>query len=952
MRTTIEIRGARENNLNNVDVEIPRDKLVVVTGMSGSGKSSLAFETLYAEGQRRLMASMSSFAKRFIQQIKKPDVDFVSGLSPVISIDQKTVGKNPRSTVGTLTDIGDYMRMLFATIGQPHCPDCEEALRVLTPIQMMEHVLSLPRGTEVEVRAPAWRPFGDDWETLLEAIRVNGYRRIRVDGEIIDLGEDVELSEDRAPWVDVIVDRFVVADHIDRAVVASLEHARKIGDGLVSFHVLDVLTSKQQRAFYAGFGCLEHQRMSMDLRHREFTFNDPLGACVTCSGLGTAKRAWPPLLTPDPTRSLRDGALLREAMNADKNTSGGRQMYSLSQHYGFSLDEPFESLPDIARKVLFYGTDGESIPIRVPPDARQGHHHEGKEMTFQGIIPWIERWYRHYRKHGDANVWSEDYFKKVMVEYNCPDCEGARLKKVRRLVKVSDRNISELGDLHLVDLLAFLDDLTFPARHEVVGRILLQEITGRLRTLIDIGLDYLSLNRRAATLSGGESQRIRLSTQIGSGLMGMLYVLDEPSIGLHPKDNAKMIGTLRRLVDIGNTVVVVEHDEDTIRAADHIIEMGPGPGIHGGNVVVTGPPAVIEEHTESPTGQFLSGRRKIAVPDTRRAPGERWLEVRGARHNNLADVDARIPLGLFVAITGASGSGKSSLLLDIVHKKLINLLQDSRVLSGEHDAFLGSEHVDAVVHIDQSPIGRSPRSNPATYIGFYDHIRKIFAKSDIAVARGWTPARFSFNVKGGRCEECAGEGTITTKLSFMPDVEVVCPTCKGARYNAETLEATHKGKTIYDVLELSIEEGVAYFADQKTIHRKISVLHELGLGYLKIGHPAPILSGGEAQRVKLAEQLGKLKRGKHILYLLDEPTTGLHMADVGRLLESLGRLVDRGHTVVVIEHNLDVIKTADWVIDLGPEGGHRGGRILAAGKPEDIAACDASHTGTFLRLAL
>jgi excinuclease ABC subunit A len=949
MRTTIQVQGARENNLQNIGVEIPRDKLIVVTGVSGSGKSSLAFDTIYAEGQRRLLASMSTFAKRFIGQLKKPDVDFVNGLSPVVSIDQKTVGSNPRSTVGTMTDISDYLRMLFATMGTPHCPLCGEVLAIRSPHQMMEHLLSLPRGIEVEVRAPVYKIHGEDYEYLFEQIRVNGYRRARIDGKPHDLGEHIELSEDEEHSVEAVIDSFVVSPGIDQQVVTSLEHGLKLGDGLLGFHVLGRKSDDPAvKKFYKEFGCARHRLVAGEMQQVQFTFNDPAGACPTCSGIGTAMRVHPSLLVPDPRRSLNQGAFVHAAMSNNPDSWGGRQLYSLAAHYKFSLDTPFKDLAKKHVDVLLYGTKGDQIEVLVPPGAKYGQQHAGKKIKFAGIVNQLEHYYRQYRKQGTSNAGMDEYLKKVMVEYDCPECGGARLKRARRLVTVEGRNLFEIGEMHLAQLLQFLKSIKPPAKQRAIADIITREVATRLELLIAIGLDYLNLNRRSATLSGGESQRIRLSSQIGSGLMGMLYVLDEPSIGLHPKDNVKMIETLKRLRDLGNTVIVVEHDADTIRSADHVLEIGPGPGVHGGQIVAEGPLKKILTDGKSLTGKYLSGKKSIAMPAQRRPRNGKALVVRGARQNNLKNINVEIPLGQFVCVTGASGSGKSSLIHSIVHKRLYSLLHDSRVFAGEHDELTGSEHVSDVIDIDQSPIGRSSRSNPATYIGFYDAIRTLFANTDDAKRRRFTASTFSFNVKGGRCEECAGEGTITTQLSFMPDVEVLCPTCKGARYSKETLEVKYNDKNIAEVLDMPIEEGHEFFSDEPSIARKIAVLADLGLGYLKLGHPSTILSGGEAQRVKLAGELSKLKRGKHNLYILDEPTTGLHFADIDRLLQSLNRLVENGHSVVVIEHNLDVIKTADHIIDLGPEGGHKGGELIASGTPEQVAACKASHTGRFL----
>ncbi|MBI1925939.1 excinuclease ABC subunit UvrA, partial [Candidatus Poribacteria bacterium] len=701
--------------------------------------------------------------------------------------------------------------------------------------------------------------------------------------------------------------------------------------------------------FYKDLGCPEHRILMGELGPHHFTFNEPIGACVTCSGLGTYLQVHPALLVHDKARSIAGGAFVREAFNYDIDRWDGRIMYSLAQHYGFDLDAPFKDLPDEVVSILFYGTKGEKFQIVLPEGAKQADKHIGREIRFDGIINRIDRHYRHYRKKGTAHSGMEEYLRKVMVEHTCPDCKGTKLKRQRLLVTIKGKTIHEVGEMHLEELKDFMENIPMIEKKSEAGTRVVKEITSRLELLIGIGLDYLNLNRRSATLSGGESQRIRLSTQIGSGLMGMLYVLDEPSIGLHPKDNVKMIETLRQLRDIGNTVIVVEHDESTIRAADHIIELGPGPGIHGGKVVAEGSIDEILANPASLTGQYLNGVRKIELPSIRRELNGSCLIIRGARENNLRNIDVEIPLGVFVCITGTSGSGKSTLMNEIIYKKLYSLFHDSRVLSGEHDTIEGYEYINDVINIDQSPIGRSPRSNPATYIGFYDNIRKLFASTPKSIARGYTTSRFSFNVKGGRCEECSGEGSIITKLHFMPDVEVPCPTCKGARYNEETLEVTYNGKNIAEVLDMSIEEGVEFFADQRLISHKLGVLNDLGLGYLKLGHPATILSGGEAQRVKLADELGKIKRGRHNLYILDEPTTGLHLADIQKLLDSLNRLVDAGHTVLVIEHHLDVIKTADYIIDLGPEGGHKGGEIIAKGVPEEICQIPRSYTGQFLK---
>ena len=952
MRQTVAVKGARENNLQNIEVEIPRDQLVVVTGISGSGKSSLAFDTVYAEGQRRFLESMSTYAKRFITQLKKPDVDFVDGLSPVVSIEQKTITMNPRSTVGTMTDLQDFLRMLFATIGVAHCPYCEGEIPIRSHYQILERMLSMPEGTEVEIHAPVFKIYGEDYDYLFDDIRTKGCRHVRIDGVEHDISEEIELDPDQEYDIQVIVDKFFVKKEIDKQVLASLEHAMLVGEGFMRFDVqFPEDTETDAIEVLEGFGCPKHGVLMAELGPHHFTFNEPTGACVTCSGLGTYLQVHPNLLVPDKSRSIADGAFVHQAFNYDPDRWDGRTMYSLAGHYGFDLNVPFADLPEKIIDILYHGTHGEEFPILQPEGARPvERRHLGRNIRFDGIITRIDRHYRRYRKQGEAHSGMEEYLRKVMVERTCPDCHGAKLKRQRLLVTIDGQTIHDVGELHFEELRDFLLAITdMPEKQREAGNRVIKELTTRINLLLGIGLDYLNLNRRSATLSGGESQRIRLSTQIGSGLMGMLYVLDEPSIGLHPKDNVKMIETLRKLRDIGNTVIVVEHDESTIRAADHIIELGPGPGIHGGKVVVQGELKTILDCPESLTGLYMSGQREIPRPEQRRNLNGTFLSITGASENNLRNIDVDIPLGVLICITGASGSGKSTLVNEILYKKLHSLYHDSRTLYGAHDELEGHQHLNDVINIDQSPIGRSPRSNPATYIGFYDNIRKLFASTPLALARDYTASRFSFNVKGGRCEECHGEGTITTKLHFMPDVEVVCPTCKGARYNEDTLDVTYNGKNISEILNMSIEEGVAFFADQRLIHHKLNVLYQLGMGYLQIGHPATILSGGEAQRVKLASELGKIKRSKHNLYILDEPTTGLHIADVQKLLDSLNRLVDSGHTVVVIEHHLDVIKTADHVIDLGPEGGHKGGEVLAQGTPEEIAKVKASYTGQFLK---
>ena len=953
IRTTIDVQGARVHNLKNISVELPRDQLTVVTGLSGSGKSSLAFDTIYAEGQRRYMESLSTYAKRFIAQVEKPDVDFVYGLSPVVSIEQKTIARNPRSTVGTLTDVSSYLNLLFATIGEAHCPYTGEPTPVKTGSQILESILALPENAEVELRAPFFQVYGEDPEFIFNEVRKLGCRYVEIDGERVDLTEHVPEALPGDPKLIAVVDRLVLVSGVEKQLKAAIEHALRVGDSLMSAAVVGGTTKTVAREFAKTFGSPTHALAYGDIIPDFFMFNNPESACRTCGGIGTDKQTHQDLLITNPERSIRDGCFLRDALNYRPDNHRGYTIYSLGEKYGFDLDTPWRELAEEARDVILHGTRGEPLQLQIPPDAKV--RKEGWlrwQWPFPGIAGGIERNYRRYRQQDVANSGMEAWLDRVMVEHICPDCHGSRLRATRLLFKVAGRNIDEFGGMNFDELRPFLDTIEPTGPRAEAGRQIVREIVRRIDLLLGIGLDYLNFNRASGTLSGGEAQRIRLSTQIGSGLMGMLYVLDEPSIGLHPKDNVKMIETLRSLRDLGNTVIVVEHDEDTIRAADHLLELGPGPGIHGGDVVVAGTLDEILRCPESPTGQYLSGQRRIETPTERREINGKSLVVRGARENNLKEVDVEIPLGQFVCVSGASGSGKSTLVNEILYKELWKRLVDSRSLSGTHDALEGVDHVTRVINIDQSPIGRNSRSNPSTYVGFYDQIRNLFANTELAKARGYKPGRFSFNVKGGRCEECQGEGVIATKLYFMPDVEVVCGACKGQRFNAETLEVTHKGKNIADVLDMSIEEGVAFFEDRPGIGRKVKVLDDLGLGYLTLGQSATTLSGGEAQRIKLATELSKLQRRGHVLYILDEPTTGLHLADISKLLDCLHRLVDAGHTVLVIEHHLDVIKTADHVIDLGPEGGRGGGEVVAVGTPEQVAACPESHTGRYLRAHL
>ncbi|MEZ4860282.1 MAG: excinuclease ABC subunit UvrA [Caldilineaceae bacterium] len=952
MRTTISVKGAHENNLKNIDLEIPRDKFIVMTGISGSGKSSLAFETIYAEGQRRFLESLSAYSRKHVAQLQKPKVESILGLSPVISIEQKSVGRNPRSTVGTMTDIYDYLRVLFTTAGTAHCPYCHVAVPTRTPIQLAEHILSLPAGTLIEIDAPVFKIYGEDYPYLFGEIRTKGYRRMRIDDELVDLSEEFEVDETLTYDMEAVIDKFVVSPDLFKPLVVALENGLRVGEGFLRFRILSPL-KESATAFYANFTCPEHQIVAGELEPVYFSFNEPVGACPTCTGLGMYWYVQPDLLVIDPHKSLRQGALEPKAFHYDKDLWAGRMMYSLAEHYGFSLDTLWCELPAQARQVIMHGSGKEKITIVQTPGGSKGQdRHIGKRFPYEGIVGEIERRYRRYRREKTANTWVEEYMKRVMVERTCPDCQGRQLKQQRLLVTVGEKNIMELGDLTLGELRAYLATLPPFSRNPQAGAEIVREVIKRLDLLLDIGIDYLSLNRRATTLSGGESQRVRLSVQIGSELMGMLYVLDEPSIGLHPRDNLKMIETLKRLRDLGNTVIVVEHDETTMRAADHIIEIGPGPGEHGGEVVAQGCIDAILRHPCSLTGHFLTGRRQIPRPTQHRTPNGHALTVRGARENNLKQIDVTIPLDLLVCITGVSGSGKSTLINEILYKQLQVALQGSRILPGAHERIDGIELVSSLIDIDQTPIGRTPTSNPATYVGVFDPIRRLFVATAESQRRGYTPGRFSFNTKGGRCEECRGQGVIVTSLQFMADVEVLCHACHGSRYNEETLEITYQGKNIAQVLDLSIEEAACFFKATPAVAHKLQVLNQLGLGYLKLGQSSTTISGGEAQRIKLAHELGKIKRGGRTLYILDEPTTGLHLADIQRLLDALNQLVAAGNSVIVIEHHLDVIKCADWVIDLGPEGGKEGGYIVAQGPPEAIARCERSYTGNYLRSVL
>ena len=938
MNDRIFIKGAREHNLKNVDVELPRNKLVVLTGLSGSGKSSLAFDTLYAEGQRRYVESLSSYARQFLGQMEKPDVDYIEGLSPAISIDQKTTSKNPRSTVGTVTEIHDYLRLLYARIGIPHCPKCGREIRQQTVDQMVDQVLALPERTRIQVLAPVIRGRKGEHVKVLEDLKRDGYVRVRIDGEMRELDEEIHLEKNKKHTIEAVVDRLVVREGMNKRLTDSLETAMKVSGGLI---VLDVIDGEEM-LFSQNYACPDCGISLEELTPRMFSFNNPYGACPTCSGLGTLMRMDPELILPNRDLSLNEGALRVTGWNSGADGSiFNMYLAAMAERYGFSLDVPVKDLPREALDALLYGTKGEKLSLHYERDGRTTTY----SAPFEGVIPSLERRYRETNSPG-----MREEYEAYMSNIPCPDCRGQRLKPVSLAVTVGGLNIAALSDLSVRKARSFLSQLTLAEKEERIARQILKEIDNRLGFLCDVGLEYLTLSRSAGTLSGGEAQRIRLATQIGSSLMGVLYILDEPSIGLHQRDNDRLLQTLKHLRDIGNTVIVVEHDEDTMRQADYIVDIGPGAGVHGGEVVACGTAEEIMRNPNSLTGQFLSGARKIAVPAHRRKPtGE--LLVRGAREHNLKNIDVRIPLGVFTCVTGVSGSGKSTLVNEIVRKALSRDLNRARTRPGAHDGIDGIEALDKVIDIDQSPIGRTPRSNPATYTGMFDLIRNVFAGVPEAKARGYKANRFSFNVKGGRCEACAGDGIIKIEMHFLPDIYVPCDVCKGHRYNRETLEVRYKGKSIYDVLDMTVEQAMEFFENYKQIYRKLRTLYDVGLGYIKLGQPSTQLSGGEAQRIKLATELSRASTGR-TLYILDEPTTGLHMADVERLIEMLQKLTDAGNSVLVIEHNLDVIKTADHIIDLGPEGGDGGGTIVAQGTPEEVARVPESYTGQWLQKVL
>jgi excinuclease ABC subunit A len=937
MRDNIFVKGARENNLKNIDVEIPRDKLVVLTGISGSGKSSLAFDTIYAEGQRRYVESLSAYARQFLGQMEKPDVDYIEGLSPAISIDQKTTSRNPRSTVGTVTEIYDYLRLLWARIGVPHCPNCGKEIRQQSIDQIIDQVMTLKPASRIQVLAPVVRARKGEYAKVFEDARRSGYVRARVDGITYDLGEEIKLDKNKKHNIEIIVDRLVIKDDIARRLTDSVETAANLAGGLV---IIDIVGEERELMFSQNYACDDCGVSIEELTPRLFSFNSPYGACPACTGLGTQLRVDPDIIIPNQSLSILEGGITASGWGNIKN-DGISKMYfeALAKKYHFNLNSPIKDLPDGVLDIILYGTNGEKLTLHYDQPRGKGVLNQ----PFEGIVKNLERRYK--ETQSISMRWE---LEQYMSEHPCPECGGRRLKKEVLAVTVGGINIVDFTDKSIVQALDFIDHLTLTEKEEMIAHRILKEIRERLGFLRSVGLEYLTLGRQAGSLSGGESQRIRLATQIGSSLMGVLYILDEPSIGLHQRDNQKLLATLKHLRDLGNTLLVVEHDEETMNEADYIVDVGPGAGVHGGEIVVAGTVDEVKACEKSVTGQYLSGTKKIPVPEKRRKGTGKFLTIKKASENNLKDIDVKIPLGVMTAVTGVSGSGKSSLINEVVYKTLAAELNRVKIKPGKHESIGGMEFLDKVIDIDQSPIGRTPRSNPATYTGVLNDIRELFASTQDAKSRGYGQGRFSFNVRGGRCEACSGDGLLKIEMHFLPDIYVPCEVCKGKRYNRETLEVKYKGKNIYEVLDMTVDEAVGFFENMPKINQKIQTLLEVGLGYVKLGQPSTTLSGGEAQRVKLATELSKRSTGS-TFYVLDEPTTGLHTADVHRLIDVLNRLTDAGNTVVVIEHNLDVIKTADHIIDLGPEGGDNGGEVVFAGTPEELAGCEKSYTGQFLK---
>ncbi len=940
----IKIRGAKEHNLKGISIDIPRDQFVVLTGLSGSGKSSLAFDTIYAEGQRRYMESLSSYARQFLGQMEKPNVESIEGLSPAISIDQKSTNRNPRSTVGTVTEIYDYFRLLYARIGIPHCPKCGREIKKQTVDQMVDEIMRRPERTKFQLLAPVVRGRKGEHVKVFEQAKKAGYVRVRVDGNLYELTEEIKLEKNNKHNIEIVVDRLMVRAGIEQRLSDSLDNVLNLSDGLVIVEYIgDETTPAEEITMSQNFSCPDCGISIEELEPRAFSFNNPFGACPDCHGIGIKMEFSEELMIPDTSLSLKQGAIavMGWQSSGDPSSFSGSLLTALAKHYNFSLDTPYCDLPEEIRHMLIHGTNGVSVKVHYTGQRGTGVY----DVAFEGLIKNVERRYR--ETYSDS---SKQEYESFMTSTPCTLCGGRRLRREVLGVTVGGKNISEVTDFPVRDLYEFMSNLELTPMQAQIGDMILKEIKARTRFLIDVGLDYLTLSRAAGSLSGGEAQRIRLATQIGSGLVGVAYILDEPSIGLHQRDNDKLLGALKRLRDLGNTLIVVEHDEDTMLAADYLVDIGPGAGAHGGEIVMAGTPAEIMACPDSLTGQYLSGKKYIPVPSKRRTPTG-WLTVKGAKENNLKNIDVDIPLGVFCCVTGVSGSGKSSLVNEIVYKTLAKKLNRARTIPGKYDEMLGIEQLDKVIDIDQSPIGRTPRSNPATYTGVFDLIRDLFASTSDAKMKGYSKGRFSFNVKGGRCEACSGDGIIKIEMNFLPDVYVPCEVCEGKRYNRETLEVKYKGKSIFDVLDMTIEEAVHFFENVPTIRRKIETLNDVGLSYLKLGHPSTSLSGGEAQRIKLATELARRSTGKTI-YILDEPTTGLHFEDVSKLIEILQRLADGGNTVLVIEHNLDVIKTADYIIDIGPEGGDKGGTVIAKGTPEEVADMPQSYTGKYVKRML